>query len=199
MNVAGPLGAHGNRGSKKLRQLPPHIREVAKLLVWGDPDDEEMKALDYVAAAKMVGIQAQSVRKWLYRDEFRSLLARECKAFLTAISSGNIRALWDVRENSKNPQARVAAVKTLIEMDVDPSSARPENTTSPFTINLVTYSTRDRAEPTVTIDAHPLMPTVPHAYPTRAPVPLSEPLPYVPDEPVFEPEPEPIFRPRRGY
>jgi hypothetical protein len=199
MSISEPIATYGRRGTKKPRQPPPAIREAARLMVWGLPDDEEMKACDYATAARAVGTTPRLMRRWLYRDEFRSLIAKECKAFRTAIGSGNIRALWDVRENSKNPQARVAAVKTLIEMDVDPSSARPENTTSPFTINLVTYSTRDRAEPpALTIESRPISAhTVPpHPWPSRGEPSPSMPAAELPDEPELIEEPEPIDTPR---
>jgi hypothetical protein len=110
---------------------------------------------------------------------------------IAELSSGNAFALQELRDNARNEMVRLGAIKQIHEMHQAEVAARQPASSegARFQLNIVTHTSAPSA---VTIDSHPIMPTVPHAYPTRAPVPLSEPLPYVPDAAV--PELQPALR-----
>jgi hypothetical protein len=158
--------------------------------------------IGYADAAKLVGLGTEQMRKWLFEPAVRSLITAERNALINAICAASPVVLAAIRDNPEgNQAARVRAAVALEDMHNAEAAARqPASSEGPrFQLSIVTHTTAPSA---VTIDAHPIMPTVPHAFPTRAPVPPSEPLPYVPDAPIEELQPleaelRPIFKYRR--
>jgi len=182
---------------KKPTPLPPEVKRQIEFMVRGDP--ETGKKLDVIQAGRAAGMAPHRARAWAHHPNFLPALIAARKQFRLELAASDELTLQAIRDGSRNDMARIAAVKQIEEMNANAGGARQSSDTpsSPFVIQIVNR-VNNQPETAVTIE-HPIMPTVPHAYPTRAPVPPSEPLPYVPDEPVFEPDPEPIFRMRKPW
>jgi hypothetical protein len=108
-----PLTASGSRELKRPRPIPRRVRDVITLMVYGRADDEDCKSIDFIEAAKLVGLHPDQMRRWLDRADVLALLRRERKACRAAINAGNPRALQRVRDKSKNDMAVVASVRQL--------------------------------------------------------------------------------------
>jgi hypothetical protein len=183
--------------AKRPAPLPPEIKKLVRLLVRGN--EETGERLDFFAAARAAGVQAHRARWWNDRStEFQQAIRAEHKAFIRDLASSNGLVLKDLRDRSANGMVRLGAIKQIQELNAEAAAhaAAPAAAVDRFVINVVSHSDRPSA---VTIDSHPIMPVAPHPWPSREPV-AAMPAPEPPsNEPVFEPEPEPIFKPRRGY
>jgi hypothetical protein len=180
--------------TKRPNPLPAELRKMIRIVVRGDPDTGEV--VDFFAAARMAGVQAQRARRWNDRTEFRQAVQAEHKLFLREMSAGNGLVLKGVRDTSRNPMARLKAIELIEAMSADPAARQPADAESRFTINIVNRLDR----PPVTIVEGVAVDTA-HRFPAREPVPLApmpEPLPEI--VPELQPDPEdlsPIFCPRR--
>jgi hypothetical protein len=90
-------------------------------MIYGDPTDEDGAPVDFISAAKQVGMQPQTLRKYLTRPQVIAFLRAERRAFREAVCAGNEIALQRVRdgEGHQNPMARVAAVRALEQIEVN--------------------------------------------------------------------------------
>jgi hypothetical protein len=71
------------------------------------------------------------MRRWLHRPELVGFLRRERAAFRQAICASNEAVLADIRDNAANSMSRVAAIKTLEQLDEETSARRAGDTPSP--------------------------------------------------------------------
>jgi hypothetical protein len=163
-----PVLASGSRESKRPRALPKPMRDAIVLLVRGGDDPDH--PLDFVEAARMVGIRPQDMRKWFDRPAFLQFLRAERKAWRAAICAGNESALKRVRDTSENGMAVIGAVRGLEDLDVaEAVQSRGTQQTPGIVINILSPA---RAVPT--IDAQPVA-ALEHA-------------PRADAEPVFDPD-----------
>jgi hypothetical protein len=176
--------------------LPAELREMIRICVRGNPETGEM--VEFFEAARLAGVQALRARRWNERNEFHQALSAERKLFRREIAAGDELALVQLRNRSKNPMAVLGAIKAIEELNAETAAHAPASAAAAdrFVIQIVSHSDRPSA---VTIDAHPLMPVAPHPYPSREPVAVMPAPELSPDEPVFEPDPEPIFRMRKPW
>jgi hypothetical protein len=106
-------------------------------MVYGRPDDEDAKPLDFIEAAKDCDIRPDVMRRWLDRAQVRAYLLAERRNFRAAICAGNEGALQRIRDKSANGMAVVASVRALEQLDEE-ATARPTNPQTPgVTIRIV--------------------------------------------------------------
>jgi len=111
-----PVRASG-REPKRPTRLPAKVKVAILLMVYGDPDNPD-KPLDFIAAAKLAGVQVDHMRRWLHRPEAASMLRKERAAFRLGLTAGNENALRRIRDRSENPMAVVRSVQVLNDMDL---------------------------------------------------------------------------------
>jgi hypothetical protein len=118
-----PLLAAGSREPVvRPRPIPKAVREAVKAMVYGMPDDPTADPLDFIGAAKAVGMKADVLRRYLDRPQVRALLRAERRAFRESICAGNEGALRKARDKSANGMVTVAAVRALEQIDAPQSS-----------------------------------------------------------------------------
>jgi hypothetical protein len=84
--------------------VPAKVK-VALDLLFNDPN------ADLASAAEAVGMPTNRLRDQLKLPHVRRYATQERGAFIDALCAGNAAALKDIRDNSKNAMARVAAVR----------------------------------------------------------------------------------------
>ncbi len=169
-----PLRAAGSRELKRPRPISPKVRAAVRLMIY--PGDDG-RTLDFIAAAKAVGLAPDQMRRWLDRPAVVSLIRSERKAHRLALCAGNEAALARERDTAANGMVVVAAVRALEALDdVDASRVASGGATPGITIVIGTM----RADaPPLTIDGRS----------------ISAPYVTLPRQP--EPEPpdlDPVFR-----
>jgi hypothetical protein len=136
-----PVAASGSRESdKRPKPIPRAVRTACLLMIYGNPDgnpDDDAAPIDFIAAAKLVGIRPHQFRRWLHTPQVIGLIRRERAAFRQAICCGNELALKRVRDTSKNPMGVVAAVRGLDQINDDPHGRGVEPVSPRITINIV--------------------------------------------------------------
>jgi hypothetical protein len=133
LTAAGPRDPHKQRP----RPIPRKVRTGLDLMVYGKPDDEDCKPLDFIEAAKECGVAPDIMRRWLDRAHVRGYLLAARRTFRSAICAGNEGALQRIRDKSANGMAVVASVRALEQLDEE-TSARPANAPSPgVTIRII--------------------------------------------------------------
>jgi len=106
-------------------------------MVYGKPDDEDCKPLDFIEAAKQCGVAPDVMRRWLDRAHVRAYLLAARRTFRAAICAGNEGALQRIRDKSANGMAVVASVRALEQLDEE-TNARPTNPQAPgVTIRII--------------------------------------------------------------
>jgi hypothetical protein len=128
-----PLTAAGPREPKRTRSIPRNVRAALDLMVYGRPDDEDAKPVDFIEAAKDCDIRPDIMRRWLDRAQVRAYLLASRRTFRAAICSANEGALQTIRDTAANSMARVAAIRTLEALDEE-ASTRPPGTATPGVI-----------------------------------------------------------------
>jgi hypothetical protein len=96
--------------SDKRQRIGTKLQAALTELVWNGKD--------IASAAHAAGLTGHAVRCALAKPHVIRALREERDVFTAYARAGNIHALLDVRENSKNDNARVAAAK-VIEHRVD--------------------------------------------------------------------------------
>jgi hypothetical protein len=143
MPAIAPLTAAGSREPRqRQRPLPPKIRAVCDLMVFGRQDDENCAPLSFIDAAKECGVAPDIMRRWLDRGQARKYLLGQRRLFRAAICSGNELALLDIRQNAANSMARIAAVRTLeqLEAEADAPNRNPDREMPGITIRILPAS-----------------------------------------------------------
>lgn len=132
-----PIAASGRFDRKRPRPIPKHVRDAISLMVVGRIDDADCEPLDFVQAAKAVGLTPFVLRRHLERPHVRAHLIAESRAFLALICSANPGSLAKIRDTAGNTMSRVAAVRQLEAMQEE-TGARPTNPATPgVTIRIV--------------------------------------------------------------
>ena len=107
-------------------------------MVYGRPDDPDCAPLSFIEAAKLAGIKPDQMRRYLDRAEVRKLLLSTRRVFRSAICASDEGALLAIRDRAANAMARVAAIKTLEQIDVDDGGrSLPVARTPGITIRIV--------------------------------------------------------------
>jgi hypothetical protein len=132
-----PMRASGPREPAKPRPVPTKIREACLMMIFGRPDDENAVPIDFVAAAKLVGLRPVIMRKWLHKPAVVALIRRERAAFRQAICAANEYALRKVRDTSENGMAIIGSVRALQELDETASPRHAEQENRHLTIRIV--------------------------------------------------------------
>jgi hypothetical protein len=152
-----PIATAGSREpDKRPRPIPKVVREAILLMIYGDPEDEDGLPIDFISAAKAVGMQPQTLRRYLHRPQVIALLRAERRAFREAVLAGNELALQRVRDGDQhsNPMARVAAARALEQLgDVDHDRPVGTSSTPGVTIRLIAQA----APPAPMIDVSPVI------------------------------------------
>jgi len=125
-----PLASAGPREpTTRPRPIPKVVKDACLLMIYGDPADEDGAPVDFISAAKAVGMQPQTLRRYLTRPQVVAFLRAERRAFREAICAGNEAALRLVRDGDahSNPMARIQAVRTLEGLEERDPVARPSS------------------------------------------------------------------------
>jgi hypothetical protein len=165
MPTLAPVMAAGPRDSEKRpRALSPACKQMIRLLVYGDPNDEDCKPLDFIEAGKLAGFKPDVARRWLDRADFRAALRGERRAFREAVCAGNEAALQRVRDESKNGMVVVHAVRTLEHLSDEATTRQPGAPMTPgFAIILTVAAPAGPAGESAVVDVTPRSPTIDHA------------------------------------
>jgi hypothetical protein len=105
------------------------VKTAILLMVYGDPARPD-EPIDFIAAARLAGVQPDAMRRWLHRPAAASMLRAERRAYRLALCAGNESALARVRDRSENSMAVVKSVQVLNEMEVEETARRsgPQHT-----------------------------------------------------------------------
>jgi hypothetical protein len=110
-----PVRSAGREPKRSVR-LPAKVKTAILLMVYGDPARPD-ELIDFIAAAKLAGVQPDNMRRWLHRPEAASLLRKERAAYRLALTAGNESALARIRDKSENAMAVVRSCQVLSEWD----------------------------------------------------------------------------------
>jgi hypothetical protein len=143
-----PIAASGSRSpTKRPRGIPQKVRTACERLVW----DEDEK-FDLIAAAQVVGLRPDTLRRWLHRPEVISFVLRERAALRQAICARSEQRLSRIADASTNEMAKVSSIKTLEDLNATASALRGADATSPgITIQII--NTAPAEKPPRVIDA----------------------------------------------
>lgn len=165
MPANAPLTAAGSRDPDKQRPrpIPRKVREACDLMVFGRPDDEDCKPLDFIEAAKECGVAPDIMRRWLDRSQVRAYLLASRRTFREAICAGNEGALQRIRDKSPNGMAVIASVRALENLDDETAARALDPKAQPgVTIRVVTIVQQGApGAPPTTIDITPPRPALP--------------------------------------
>jgi hypothetical protein len=114
-----PLTASGSRELKRKRAIPPAVKNMVKLMVYGQPDDPDCMPVPFIEAGRECGIKPDIARRYLDRPDVRALLHAERRAYRSALCAANEGALARVRDTSQNGMCVVHAVRTLEAIQED--------------------------------------------------------------------------------
>jgi hypothetical protein len=101
--------------AKHRTPIVPAKVKVALDLLFNDP------SADLAKAASAVGMPTARLREQLKLPHVRRYATQERAAFVDALCAGNPAALKDIRDNSANSMARVAAIRQaeIMKLDLD--------------------------------------------------------------------------------
>ena len=124
-----PLAASRREPTRAVR-LPEGVRlAIIDMVELGD---------DFILAGKRHGVKAQVMRRWLGRGECIAFLRKERSRFRQSACAQNEACLVQIRDTvDGNQMARVAAIKTLEQLDQEPSRQAGGTQTPGVTIRIV--------------------------------------------------------------
>jgi hypothetical protein len=152
-----PVRASGSHEMKRPRPLPRAVRDACLIMIYGKPDDPDATPLDFTAAARLVGIRPNIMRKWLHKPAVISLIRAERRAFRNALCCANEAALAGIRDHAVNAMAKVAAIRQLEELEQTTAHRSSDADSVPHvTIRIVNAVNSPAPAPAVvtTIDAN---------------------------------------------
>jgi hypothetical protein len=151
------MTASGSRELKRKRPIPPGVKAMVRLMVYGQSDDPECKPVAFIEAGRQCGIKPDIARRYLDRPEVRALLHAERRVYRSALCAANEGALARVRDTSQNGMCVVHAVRTLEaihEDDAQRGGSLPRQT--PGLLIVITDRPTPLPQPqSITIDAIP--------------------------------------------
>jgi hypothetical protein len=133
------------RNRSRPGQVSGKLRLAIEAMIW--------QAARRADAAKAAGMTDHSLRAALKKPHVKAALMRELQVLRESERPRNVFALVDVRDNSPNAMARVAAAKALEQIDNEAASARPESAVGPGLIFII--EPRSPAPEPLTIDIEP--------------------------------------------
>jgi hypothetical protein len=148
-----PYASSGPREpSKRPRPIPKVVKAACLLMVYGAEEDDDGKPIDFITAAKRVGMRPDTLRRYLARPQVIAFLRAERRTFRDVVLAGQERALQMVRDGNghANPMARVAAARALSQLEDEAPGA-----TGPRTSPGVTIIIRQPDPVTAAIDVTP--------------------------------------------
>jgi hypothetical protein len=156
-----PIAASGRYDRKRPRPIPKTVQTAISLMIVGKTDDPDCAPLDFIAAAKSVGMTPFVLRRHLEKPHVRAFLLAERRAFRAMICCANEAALRRARDRSLNGMVTVAAVRALEEL-AEPNDHRA-NQSSPGVCIRVVNQIAVPQQPAPAIDVTPEpVPTIEH-------------------------------------
>jgi hypothetical protein len=131
MPTSQPICASGSHEVRRPKPIPVKVREACLAMIYGRPDDDNAVPLDFVAAARFVGIRPNILRKWLHKPAVMALIRRERAAYRVACCAANEYRLKKVADTSANGMAIIGACNALEGLDADNSPHRQIEPVSP--------------------------------------------------------------------
>jgi hypothetical protein len=110
---------------KKPRPIPPHVKAVIHLMIWGDDANPAALPLDLIAACAATGVKPFVMRRYLDRPAVIAHLRAEHRKFREVVCCGNTAALKKVRDRSENGMAVVASCRALDGSQADDAARAP--------------------------------------------------------------------------
>jgi hypothetical protein len=150
MPIGVPFAASSREPKERDRKIPPRVRRACELMI-------EL-GIDRVAAAKQVGLQPDSLRRWLHQRSVLAFLRQGHDNHLATLCAANPMKLAMIRDTSPNWTSRVQAIRTMEGMGEEVSSLRrPGEQTPGVVLNIVTVAAPaqpiDTPRPSPIIDA----------------------------------------------
>jgi hypothetical protein len=130
------------------------VKTAILLMVYGDPARPD-EPIDFIAAAKLAGVQPDNMRRWLHRPEAASMLRAERRAYRLALCAGNESALARIRDKSENAMAVVRSVQVLEELSDQPQNRNSQQQQPGLTIVIETKAAPQPVGPVVDVVAEP--------------------------------------------
>jgi len=125
-----PLAASRRYEQKRPRPIPKKVRQAIELMVFGQIDDVDCRPLDFVEAARTVGMRPHVLRRYLDRPAVIALIRSERRAFCEILCCQNEAALQKIRDTAANTMSRVAAIRELQAISAE-TVVRPSPSGSP--------------------------------------------------------------------
>jgi hypothetical protein len=189
-----PVASSGPREPvKRPKPIPKVVKEACLLMVYGDPEDEDGGPVDFISAAKAVGMRPDTLRRYLGRPTVIAFLRSERRTFRESVLAGTELALRSVRDGAghTNPMARVAAARALEQLEDADSNARSGSRQQlPGLVVQINVGAGANAGRSVGIDQTIPQPLSPHAFGPR-------PAPQQQIEHAAKPADPATFKPRR--
>jgi hypothetical protein len=188
-----PIAVSGRYDRKRPRAIPKIVQTAISLMIVGKVDDADCEPLDFIAAAKSVGMTPFVLRRHLEKPHVRAFLLAERRAFRAMICCANEAALRRVRDKSKNGMVTVSAVRALEEL-AEPNDHRA-NQSSPGVVIRVVNQINPPPQPLPPIIEHEPLPsaTIEH-FPNACSI-RTEPPPSPPRR--VDANGQPVFTPSR--
>jgi hypothetical protein len=143
MPISTPIAASGHLPKRETR-VPKHVKTAILAMI----ED----GCDFIAAARLVGLKPDSMRRWLGRAETLSYLREQRKRFRASVCAGNEYALAEIRDTAENSVARVNAVKVLEQIDENADPRHASNTIVPgVTLRIVNVVAPSAQRPTIDV------------------------------------------------
>jgi hypothetical protein len=124
--------------------VPARVRVAVDILL-NDP------TADLAKAAAACGLPTNRLRDQLKLPHVRNFINEERGAFIDALCAGNVPALKDIRDNSQNAMARVAAIRQaeMMKETLDGPGGSSQFRHSPGLIVQIVNSTDGRVAQTI--------------------------------------------------
>jgi transposase-like protein len=129
MPIGVPFGASGREPKERVREIPPRVKRACLAMI--------EQGIDRVAAAKQVGLRADSLRRWLREREVLAFLRQNHDYHLASLCAANPTKLAEIRDTSPNWTSRVQAIRTMAELGEEVSLRRAEVASPGITINII--------------------------------------------------------------
>jgi hypothetical protein len=119
------------------KPISSKIRSAIRAMVMGAPGDAGGVPLNFIEAARSVGLRPSTLRRAFDRADVVALLRRERRAQFELISAANGSVLQQIRDNPEgNQMARVASIRCLEELGSEPGLAA-DSQSAGITITIV--------------------------------------------------------------
>jgi hypothetical protein len=103
-----------NEGTHRRARVTGKLKAALDLMIFGG---ERGVPLDYAAAARNANLTVRAMRKALEKGHVRAYLRTQRHLFRASVCAGNISALRQIRDTSKNDLARVKAIQVLEQLE----------------------------------------------------------------------------------